>query len=135
MYNVGVMPIHVQVLDAARRIADRRGRFGIADLVRAVPHLNPATVRTHVASRCCVNAPANHASRHPYFRVLSRGQYEIVGRTPRVRPASSGWQDRILASRPPSVDTTQIQESLKRSPTERLEAMEQALRSLQGLRR
>jgi hypothetical protein len=131
-----VAPIHVQVLEAAHQIADRRGRFGIAELLLAVPHLNAATVRTHVASRCCVNAPANHASRHSYFRVLSRGQYQIVGHAARTRSAASGgWQDRILASRPPGVDITQIQESLKRSPTERLDAMQQALRSLHGLRK
>jgi hypothetical protein len=130
-----VTPIHLQVLEAAHQIADRRGRFGIAELVRAVPHLNAATVRTHVASRCCVNAPSNHASRHPYFRALSRGQYQIVRHAPRARSAAAGgWQDRILASRPPGVDITQIVESLKRSPTERLEAMQQALRSLDGLR-
>ena len=30
------------------------------EIVRALPHLDPGTVRTHIVSRCCVNAPKNH---------------------------------------------------------------------------
>jgi len=129
------VPIHLQVLNAARAVADSRGCFRVADVVRALPHLNAATVRTHVASRCCINAPAHHASRHPYFRALARGQYRIVTRLGReTRPAPS-WHDLILESLPGGIDATQIVESLRRSPTERLEVMQQALVSLDGLRR
>jgi predicted RNase H-like HicB family nuclease len=74
------MPIHLEVLHAAQRLCRERGRwtFVAEDLVRALPHLNENSVRTHVSSRCCINAPAHHGRRWPYFRRLSRGRYEIV---------------------------------------------------------
>jgi hypothetical protein len=45
-----VEPIHAQVLDAACANATDDWTFRIADIIAALPHLNPATVRTHVAS-------------------------------------------------------------------------------------
>ncbi len=74
------MAIHEDVLRAAQRLCRERGgwTFSAEELVRALPHLNENSVRTHVSSRCCVNAPAHHARRWPYFRRLSRGRYEIA---------------------------------------------------------
>lgn len=130
-------PIHVQVLDAAARLADRRRTFRLRDLVAALPHLNPGTVRTHVASRCCVNAPAHHQTRWPYFRALARGVYRLESgaakRAARAR-RRRGWQDRILEALPSGVDPTLIAESLKRTPTERLEYMRAAAISLAKMR-
>lgn len=73
------MAVHEEVLAAAQRVcaAGRTGQFAPADVVGALPHLNENTVRTHVVSRCCVNAPKNHDHRWPYFRRLQRGVYEI----------------------------------------------------------
>ena len=73
------MPVHEEVLATARRLcaARRTRQFAPADVVRALPHLNERTVRTHIVSRCCVNAPENHAHRWPYFKRLRRGVYEI----------------------------------------------------------
>jgi len=130
-------PVHVQVLDAACTLADEHWRFRIADLARALPHLNPATVRTHVASRCCVNAPPNHQSRHRYFRAVGRGVYRVeraVRRRPRRNPRRPAWQDRMIAAAPRGVDTTLIVASLKKTPTERLETMRRAAQSLQAMR-
>ncbi len=83
------MAVHHEVLLAARRLGRERGdwRFSAADVVRSLPHLNEHSVRTHVASRCCVNAPANHPHRWAYFRRVSRGLYEV---TPRYRAAGAG---------------------------------------------
>lgn len=74
------MPIHERVLEAALRICRERGRwsFGPREVVVALADLNPGSVRTHVMSRCCVNAPAHHAHRWPYFRRVHRGVYEIL---------------------------------------------------------
>ena len=68
---------------------------------RALPHLDAGTVRTHVVSRCCTNAPANHPHRWDYFQRVDRGLYEIRGpyrrrrhreaREVAERPASSAW--------------------------------------------
>ncbi|HSL22082.1 MAG TPA: hypothetical protein VK886_11140 [Vicinamibacterales bacterium] len=52
--------------------------FAAAEIVRALPHLPPGTIRTHVTSRLCVNAPANHPHRWPYFRRVGRGLYEVL---------------------------------------------------------
>src|SRR5215475_5923820 len=74
------VPVHLEVLHAAQRLCRERGRwtFVAEDIVRALPHLNENSVRTHVSSRCCINAPAHHGRRWPYFRRLSRGRYEIA---------------------------------------------------------
>jgi predicted RNase H-like HicB family nuclease len=89
--------IQARVLETAVAICRERGSwtFDLAEIVHALPDLNPQSVRTHVASRCCVNAPANHAHRWPYFRRVGRGRYEVMpphrraegGRTPHVREA------------------------------------------------
>ena len=82
------MAIHDEVLRAAIRICRRRGgwRFRPNEIVQALPHLNPLSVRTHVGSRCCVNAPAHHQHRLDYFRRVSWGVYEIRSRYRRIKP-------------------------------------------------
>ena len=122
------VPIHEQVLDAAVAICGRRrgATFLLREVVDALPHLNPGTVRTHVASRCCVNAPAHHASRWPYFRATERGRYRVEPKFRKGSPRTSsapGWQDRILAAMPSGIDPTQISERLQLTPTERIERM------------
>jgi len=74
------MKIHEEILVAVRRlcIARRSWTFTPAEVVHALPHLNERSVRTHVVSRCCVNAPSHHAHRWPYFRRLRRGVYEVM---------------------------------------------------------
>jgi predicted RNase H-like HicB family nuclease len=83
---------HEAVLEAAQRICARRADpvFTPDDIVRALPHLNAQTVRTHVTSRCCVNASPHHQSRLAYFRRLGRGKYELLPqhRLRRGRPAA-----------------------------------------------
>jgi predicted RNase H-like HicB family nuclease len=81
------VPIHDEVLRAARRLCrERRGwTFTAEEVVRALPDLNESSVRTHVVSRCCVNAPKNHPHKWNYFRRVRRGVYEIL---PAHRPAA-----------------------------------------------
>ena len=96
------MPIHLEVLETARRLCRERGgwTFRPDEVVRALPHLNPSTIRTHIVSRCCVNAPQNHPHRWGYFRRTGRGVYEILpvwrrGRTtpqPTARPGGESHQ-------------------------------------------
>ena len=73
------MAIHEEVLRTARRLCrERRGwTFTAEEVVRALPDLNEGSIRTHIVSRCCVNAPRNHPHRWDYFRRVSRGVYEI----------------------------------------------------------
>lgn len=73
------LSVQQQVLAAAQRLCAGQadGTFRLAEVVAALPHLDAGTVRTHVGSRCCVNAPSNHAHRWPYFRRLRHGVYRI----------------------------------------------------------
>lgn len=72
--------IQARVLNAAVALCRERGgwTFEVSEMVNALPDLNPQSVRTHVTSRCCVNAPANHTHRWPYFRRVGRGRYEVT---------------------------------------------------------
>ena len=79
------LPVHQQVFETARRLADGAGTFRLRDLVAALPHLNVGTVRTHVSSRCCVNAPAHHQTRWPYFHAPARGVYQLQARKTKSR--------------------------------------------------
>lgn len=87
---LGAGPIHIQLLEAARRVCNTDDwTFRLRDVVDALPHLNAKSVYAD-ASRCCVNAPRHHAKRWPYFRRARNGVYEIV---PRYRTeASDGGQ-------------------------------------------
>jgi hypothetical protein len=87
---IHLVPIHASVLDAALRLCGRRGgwTFRPIEIVAALPALNAASVRTHVMSRCCVNAPAHHAHRWPYFKRVGRGVYQILPALRSRRPAA-----------------------------------------------
>jgi hypothetical protein len=131
--------VREQVLEAAIRIADSRRTFRLKDVVAALPHLNAGTVRTHVASRCCANAPAHHQVRWPYFRSLGRGVYRIEAaaarrKIPMLRERRRGWQDRVLEGRDSGIDPTLITASVRLTPTERLERMRRAAVSLREMR-
>ncbi len=90
------MAVHHEVLAAAQRLCAERTDpvFAPDEIVRALPHLNAQTVRTHVTSRCCVNARPHHQSRLEYFRKLDRGRYELLA------------QHRVSRRRAPRVDTS-----------------------------
>jgi predicted RNase H-like HicB family nuclease len=74
------MRIHLQVLAAAQRICGEQGRtrFHLNEVVKALPRVSSNSVRTHVSSYCCVNAPRYHAYRHPYFKRVGFGEYELM---------------------------------------------------------
>src|SRR5262245_10026948 len=76
------MAVHDEVLKAAQERCRQTGstEFELSDIVAALPHLNEGSVRTHVTSRCCINAPKHHAHRWGYFRRVSRGVYELVSK-------------------------------------------------------
>ncbi len=97
------MPIHAEVLEAALRICRERGgwTFTANEIVQSLPHLNERSVRTHIVSRCCVNAPKNHPHKWDYFRRVRRGTYEI--RPPfRLLPAPRPGARRRHGKAPPT---------------------------------
>lgn len=90
------MTIHARVLEAAVRLCRRGGgwTFRPKDVVAALTDLNPGSVRTHVMSRCCVNAPSNHPHRWPYFRRVGRGRYQVLPAWRRGHHRAMGRHDR-----------------------------------------
>ena len=73
------MAIHEEILRTAVRICRERGNwsFRTEEVVLRLPHLNESSVRTHIVSRCCVNAPKNHPHKWDYFERTERGVYVI----------------------------------------------------------
>lgn len=107
------MHVHEEVLAAASRIAGARGdwRFTADDVVRALPHLNISSVRTHIVSRCCINAPKNHLHKWDYFRRVGRGVYQLLPayrNKSRIRNASGRRAAAARAGRPPVRDTVHV---------------------------
>lgn len=82
------MHVHEEVLAAANQIARLRDdwTFTPFEVVKALPLLNESSVRTHIVSRCCVNAPKNHLHKWDYFRRVGHGRYAVL---PKYRSAQS----------------------------------------------
>jgi predicted RNase H-like HicB family nuclease len=80
-------PVHEEVLRAALRMCRERGdwTFTPEEIVRALPYLNESSVRTHIVSRCCVNAPKHHPHRWRYFKRIARALYQVEPDYRRVR--------------------------------------------------
>ncbi len=102
--------VREQALEVAIRISSQRKdrTFTPDEIVRELPHLNPRTVRTHVVSRCCINAPKNHPHKWDYFRRVEYGRYQVepkyrsqptarVARTAAVQSPRGGRRETIHA--------------------------------------
>jgi len=139
------MSIRERVLEAALRICRGRGgwTFGPGEIVVALPDLNSGSVRTHVMSRCCVNAPAHHVHRWPYFRRIHRGEYEILPawrRRHRPGGAEAGYApgperpDPVIAAYEKDIDRTLILRRLRLSFEDRLLALESWMKDIEELK-
>ena len=51
----------------------------VAGLKRAGSQFEARTIKTHIVSRLCVNAPAHHAVRYPDFERVGPGVYRLIG--------------------------------------------------------
>lgn len=58
------------------------GEFSINDVVRGMKSrgtkYEEATIRTHIASRLCVNAPDNHDPTYDDVERIGRGTYRLL---------------------------------------------------------
>jgi hypothetical protein len=77
------VPCHEEVLEAARSIVQEKGDNAFTPQ-EVVDHLrkrltaySESTIRIHVVSRCCYNAPRHHAVKHEYFERIGRASYKI----------------------------------------------------------
>jgi predicted RNase H-like HicB family nuclease len=105
------MAIHEEVLRVAVRLCrERRGwTFTPEEVVRALPGLNESSVRTHIVSRCCVNAPKNHPHKWHYFRRIRRGVYEIL---PGYRRVDDRARPPRVAESPAAYGSAPLRDSL-----------------------
>lgn len=73
-----------QILWAARRLAGgQEATFApqnvIDELHRRGTMLADTTIRTHVTSRMCANAPANHGTVYADLERVGPGRYRLIG--------------------------------------------------------
>jgi hypothetical protein len=75
-----------EVLAAAKALCQRAGRdtFTLAEILAEMTARNStyaeSTIRTHVTSRMCRNAPAHHAKTFDDFESLGSGVYRLLHR-------------------------------------------------------
>ena len=76
------MTCRVEILQAIRALGTPI--FSVEDIVgymlKAGTQYQISTIRNEVASRLCVNSPANHKSRYPDLERVSPGKYRLVGK-------------------------------------------------------
>jgi predicted RNase H-like HicB family nuclease len=98
------MATHEEILATVWRIAGARRdwTFTPNEIVRALPHLHPGTVRTHITSRCCSNAPKNHPHKWDYFVRVERGRYQLAPKYRRAGRGASVARETSPAYAPPS---------------------------------
>jgi hypothetical protein len=72
-----------EILRAVESItASGRDTFTVDEVVREMQvrgtHFAESTIRTHITSRMCANAPKNHGTTYADFERVSRGEYRLV---------------------------------------------------------
>ena len=73
-----------EVLSAVQFIVKIKGKneFSIREVVdymiKEKTSYSESTIRTDITSRCCVNAPNNHAIVYDYFERIGRGKYRLL---------------------------------------------------------
>lgn len=73
-----------EILKAARDVVREKGRneFTVLEIISRLQSLgadcSESTIRTHITSRCCRNAPKNHAVTYEDFERITRGLYRLV---------------------------------------------------------
>lgn len=77
------MACHHKVLEAVKSIVESKGfnEFTPQEVIEYLREQHTiyadSTIRTHIVSRCCVNAPQHHAVRYEYFERIGRASYRI----------------------------------------------------------
>jgi hypothetical protein len=77
-------PCHEAVRAAAKNLVSRgsNNEFTVPEIIaevrRAGHRFADSTVRTHVNSRCCVNAPDHHGVTYDYFERIEPDRYRLT---------------------------------------------------------
>jgi hypothetical protein len=78
------MVCHEEVLEAVRAVVRIKGinEFSPEEvssyLINRKTIYAKSSIKTHIVSRCCVNAPENHAVRYQYFKRIGHGLYKLI---------------------------------------------------------
>jgi uncharacterized membrane-anchored protein len=73
-----------EILSAVQTLVNGKGinEFTIMEVIEFMVRENTiyseTTIRTHITSRCCSNAPDNHGVVYNDFERLGRGKYKIL---------------------------------------------------------
>ena len=79
------MACHEEVLEAAISIIKTKGvnEFTPSEVIQYLKKQNTtykeSSIRTHIISRCCINAPPHFAKRYEYFECIGHGLYKVIG--------------------------------------------------------
>lgn len=69
---------------AAKEIVEKKGlnEFSVTEILdsmhRRGTSFSDSTIKTHVTSRCCGNAPQNHGTKYDDFRRIGPGRYKLT---------------------------------------------------------
>jgi len=75
-----------EILNCTNRIIHRRGinEFSLQEIIDCMRSIGTnykeSTIRTHVTSRMCANAPKHHAVKYEDLERISRGMYKLKTR-------------------------------------------------------
>ena len=73
-----------ELLEVAKDVISRKGKneFTVLEIVKAMEEhgtvYKESTIRTHITSKCCVNAPANHNERFSDYQRIEHGLYKVL---------------------------------------------------------
>lgn len=73
-----------EIITCAKAIIDQQGvnEFSIADILEGMrrngTQYADSTIRTHIVSKMCVNAPPNHDVRYADLERIDRGLYRFL---------------------------------------------------------
>lgn len=102
------MTVRSDILTVVRSLVMRRDddTFSMAEVLEAMHRAGTRhadqTIRTHVGSVMCINAPSNHAVGYPDFERIDRGRFRLVERESTAAPTAArraaGAQDQSLST-------------------------------------
>ncbi len=89
------MTARQEILEVARDLTARgltpfAPRDVLAELERRGTRYPESTLRTHIISAMCINAPTNHAVTYPDLRRVGHGRYELTAEAGEPGRTSTG---------------------------------------------
>jgi hypothetical protein len=73
-----------ELIESVRKIVKNKGenKFKVSEVITFMKQngtvYEESTIRTHITSRCCKNAPQNHASVYEDFERIGNGIYKLL---------------------------------------------------------